>query len=35
MEDYISKFGDKLLSESVLNIGIGCKNNDSILKKNR
>ena len=32
-ENFMSKFGDKKLSESVLNIGIGGKNNDSIFKK--
>jgi len=32
-QDYISKFGDKRLSESVFNIGIGGKNNDTIFNK--
>jgi DNA (cytosine-5)-methyltransferase 1 len=32
-ENFISKFGDKLLSDSVLNIGIGGKNNDIIFNK--
>jgi DNA (cytosine-5)-methyltransferase 1 len=32
-ENFISKFGDKLLSDSVLNIGIGGKNNDVIFNK--
>lgn len=32
-ENFISKFGDKFLSESVLNIGIGDKNNKVIFDK--
>lgn len=32
-ENFISKFGDKLLSESVLNIGIGGKSNDAIFNR--
>lgn len=32
-ENFISKFGDKSLSDSVLNIGIGGKNNDIIFDK--
>ncbi|MCH3885198.1 DNA cytosine methyltransferase [Tenacibaculum aquimarinum] len=32
-ENFISKFGDKSLSDSVLNIGIGGKNNDIIFNK--
>lgn len=32
-ENFISKFGDKFLSASVLNIGIGGKNNDIIFNK--
>jgi DNA (cytosine-5)-methyltransferase 1 len=32
-EKFISKFGDKLLSDSVLNIGIGGNNNDVIFNK--
>ena len=32
-ENFISKFGDNFLSDSVLNIGIGGKNNDIIFNK--
>lgn len=32
-EDFIKKFGNSDLSDSVLNIGIGGKNNDTIFKK--
>ena len=32
-ENFISKFGDKSLSDSVLNIGIGGENNDIIFRK--
>jgi len=32
-QDFISRFGDKKLSDSVLNIGIGGTNNDFIFKK--
>ena len=32
-ENFISKFGDKFLTDSVLNIGIGGKNNEVIFDK--
>lgn len=32
-ENFMSKFGDKLLSDSVINVGIGGKNNDGIFNK--